>query len=108
MPSRPSPPGSQPSVTILREARLESAAGTASVVLPHALQPAQFDPKGGRVRYQLTLDLPQTPKEQLAIYIQKVSLGARFYLNGELVGSCAVGALEDLRCLHRPWLIAPP
>lgn len=58
MPSRPSPPGSQPSVTILREARLESAAGTASVVLPHALQPAQFDLKGGRVRYQLTLDLP--------------------------------------------------
>lgn len=102
------PPGSQPAVTILREARLESAAGTASVVLPHALQPAQFDPKGGRVRYQLTLDLPQTPKEQLAIYIQKVSLGARFFLNGELVGSCAVGALEDLRCLHRPWLIAPP
>jgi len=93
---------------VLQSAQLESLAGTARVALPHVLAPTEFNAKGSRVRYVLDLDLPQLPHEPLGIYINKVSLGARLFLNGEMVGSCAIGMLEELRCLHRPWLIAPP
>jgi signal transduction histidine kinase len=95
-------------VMTLTHAQLASQRGDTEVVLPHLLPAEDFHATGDVVRYQLTLDLPQRPREPLGIFVPKVSLGGRLFLNGELIGSCAVGALDTLRCLHRPWLLAPP
>lgn len=92
----------------LREARLVSRTGTAAVALPHVLGPQDFRAEGDRVRYTLSLQLPRVPQEPLGVFITKVSLSGQLYLNGQLIGGCAEGALEVLRCLHRPWLVSTP
>lgn len=101
-------PDASQAVHTLTHARLVSAAGVKDVVLPHTLGPEDFKPEGSLVRYHLRLDLAQRPREPLGIFVSKVSLGAQLYLNGQWAGACALGAMELLRCLHRPWLASPP
>ena len=98
---------------VLRAAVFTSLAGTQEVSLPHVLGPADFTPGGSRVRYRLDFDLTAeavaaAADEPLGIYVPKMSLAGRLMLNGERVGACDLGALEQLRCLHRPYLFVLP
>jgi diguanylate cyclase (GGDEF)-like protein len=92
----------------LREAVLVSVTGERRVTLPHVLEASDFAPEGSRVRYQLHLDLATAPTGPLGLYVGKMSLAGQLHLNGELIGPCAPGVLENLRCLHQPVLFMPP
>lgn len=95
-------------VRSIDQAVLSSPSGERQVSLPNLLQPNDFAPAGGRVRYTLQLELPAPPAEPLGIYVSKVSLSAQLALNGQPLGACEPGPLEELRCLHRPYLFVPP
>ncbi|NCA68908.1 MAG: response regulator [Sphingobacteriia bacterium] len=95
-------------IQTLNEARFIDRAGASQVRLPHVLGASEIPPGGGRVRYQLSLRLDEAPTEPLGLYIPKLSLSGQLSLNGVMVGACAIGALEDLRCLHQPSLFTPP
>ena len=86
---------------LLQRAVLESASSTREVSLPHVLLPADFPSAGGRVRYRLSWALTETPKSPQAVYVSKLSLSGRLYVNGQLVGDCGHAPLEQLRCLHQ-------
>lgn len=93
--------------TTLDKAQLLSRQGLTEVSLPHVLGPSDYEAEGSQVTYTLELVLPSPPQEPLAIFVAKASLGAQIYLNGQWVGACALGSLEALRCLHRPWMLVP-
>ncbi|WP_295539237.1 response regulator [uncultured Thiohalocapsa sp.] len=101
-------PDPAPDLLTLNEATFISPAGTREVTLPHVLSAAEIPAGGGRVRYQLRLQLDAAPTAPLGLYIPKLSLSGQLSLNGVMVGACAIGALEDLRCLHQPNLFVPP
>lgn len=96
-----------PTVVIDR-AELSTPNGVRSVSLPNVLERADYDPKGGRVRYRLAVNLPAAPEARLGIYVPKMSLSGTLFLNDHDIGSCETGALEWLRCLHKPYLFTPP
>lgn len=92
---------------VLNQAELEGLAGRRSVELPHVLQPADFVASGSRVRYRLTVEMPTLPEEALGVFVNKISLSGRVFLNGQLIDSCDHAlhrTLEELRCLHQPQL----
>ncbi len=89
-------------------AELSSLAGTQVVDLPYILQPGEFDPEGGTVRFRLLVELPRQPDTALGVFVSKLSLSGRLSLNGEEVASCAEGRLQDVRCLNQPSLFVPP
>lgn len=95
-------------VRTIDQAVLSSPSGERQVSLPNLLQPNDFAPAGGRVRYTLQIELPAPPAEPLGIYVSKVSLSGQLALNGQPLGACEPGPLEELRCLHRPYLFVPP
>lgn len=95
-------------IVVLSSAQLHSLSGTEQVSLPYRLEPSHFLPKGSRVRFVMAFDLPQLGSEPLGIFISKASLGAQLHLNGTWLAACDEAALEELRCLHRPWLETPP
>lgn len=92
----------------VRRAVLVTGTGERPVELPHQLASGDFAPDGGRVRYRLEVDLPEAPRAPLALYVRKLSLSGALTVNGRPAGACGVGALEALRCLHRPQLFVPP
>ena len=96
-----------PTITV-RQATLFSAAGQKTVALPNILADNDFLPNGSLVRYRLNVDLPQVGQAPIGVYVPKVSLSGRLFVNGQLAASCEVGALEDLRCLHQPYLLTVP
>jgi signal transduction histidine kinase len=89
-------------------AELQSAQGTRAVTLPHQVESADFFASGARLHYSMTLPLDEVPATRLGIYVQKMSLAGRVFLNGIEVGSCELGALEVVRCINRPYLFVPP
>ncbi len=91
----------------IQSATLTSPLGTRTVTLPHVLNHQELDAQGSRVRYRLSVDLPKAPEQALGVFINKLSLAGALYLNGALVGQCAQGDLEQLRCLHHPLLFKP-
>ncbi|PZP29111.1 MAG: diguanylate cyclase [Roseateles depolymerans] len=93
---------------VIHSATLTSLAGTQEAALPHVLTPADFSPQGSRVRYRLQFELTSLPAEPMGIYVPKMSLAGQVTLNGERIGACELGPLEQLRCLHRPYLFVPP
>jgi signal transduction histidine kinase len=92
----------------LTTAELVSLSGIREVKLPHKLNATDFPAQGGLVRYTLRVDLPQAPAEPLAIYVNKLSKSGRVKLNGLEVNACALGRLEEIRCLNQPLLFLPP
>ncbi len=102
----PSPPSLNSRV--IATARLDTAAGTRELMLPHTLADADLPPGGGRVRYRLALPLNALPAAPLAIWLPRVSLAAALRVNGRSIGACADVALEQARCLHQPQLFVPP
>ncbi len=97
----------EPVALHLKSATLTSPLGERPVTLPHVLSNQELDAKGSRVRYRLSVNLPQAPAQALGVFINKLSLAGALYLNGELIGQCADGELARLRCLHRPLLFKP-
>ena len=95
-------------IQTLHTAVLLSLNGERTVRLPHKLDATDFAPQGGLVRYALQINLPDTPKEPLGIYVNKLSKSGRVKLNGLAVNACALGPLEDLRCLNQPLFFLPP
>jgi signal transduction histidine kinase len=77
-----------------------------AVTLPHKLAAKDFDPKGGLVVYTLTVNLAQAPALPLGIYVPKIALSGQLSINGQLHGPCERGALDHVRCLHRPQLFS--
>lgn len=93
---------------ILQRAVLVSESGKREVLLPHVLLPTDFPAQGGRVRYRLNWSLPETPPSPQAVYVSKLSLSGRLYVNDQLVGDCGHAPLEQLRCLHQPQYFQIP
>jgi signal transduction histidine kinase len=94
------------SVQTLTAARLQTPAGSENVTLPHALKPGQF--RGELLSYVLQVDVAQWPAKPWAIYIPKMALSGRVYVNGQYLGACGLGPLEKLRCMHRPYVFTVP
>jgi PAS domain S-box-containing protein len=95
-------------IQTLQQAQLITQAGQSSVTLPHALKQDDFGSGGGLVKYRLTWQLPSTPDQPQAVYVSKMSLSGRLYVNGQLVGDCGNAPLEELRCLHQPQFFRIP
>lgn len=93
-------------VTIDR-AVLQTAGAPVPVDLPHVVE---LEGLAGAALVRLVLEVPLTalPDRPLGIYVSKMSLSGRLFLNGRDIGSCEPGPLETLRCLHRPYLFVPP
>lgn len=92
----------------LSSALLTSLSGTRTVSLPHILQDDDYTASGGLVHYQLTINLSEPPRFPLAVFVSKLSLSGKLFLNGLEVGSCEIGPLDHLRCLNQPSLFVPP
>ena len=95
-------------IQIIDQATLFSRGAEHPVILPNVLSPEDVPHGGGRVRYRMEVQLPTKPEEPLGIYVRKLSLSGQVTLNGHPIGACGLGALENLRCLHQPWLFVPP
>ena len=93
---------------LINHAELISLKGLRQVDLPNILTQEDFDPKGGLVHYRADVFLPFKPEFSLGIFLGKISLSARVYVNGELAGACQLGELAKIRCLHQPTLIVTP
>ena len=104
----PAPQSQHAPIQTLHAAVLRSLSGERSVRLPHKLDATDFAPQGGLVRYALQINLPDSPKEPLGMYVNKLSKSGRVKLNGMEVNACALGPLEDLRCLNQPLFFLPP
>jgi len=92
----------------LKNAQLSSLAGVRDVQLSHVPESTDFPAEGGTVRYLLNFDLNRIPDMPLGIYIPKISLSGKVYLNGQWVATCGNAQLEDLRCLHQPQFYRVP
>lgn len=92
----------------LERASLSALSGERDVQLPHVLESADFPSAGGTVKYHLDFDLPDMLDMPLGIYIPKISLSGRLYLNGHLAATCGNARLEHLRCLHQPQFYKIP
>ncbi len=91
-----------------KEARLTSVAGTRTVALPYELDETDYPASGGRVHFQMKFEAPALPSKPVGIFVQKMSLSGRLFVNGELIRACDSGELENLRCLHKPNLFVVP
>jgi signal transduction histidine kinase len=91
-------------VTEITQALVQGLGPPQAVTLPHKLAAKDFDRQGGLVTYRLTVNLPVAPERPLGIYVPKIALSGNLYINGQLYGSCERGALDHVRCLHRPHL----
>jgi signal transduction histidine kinase len=76
-----------------------------NVTLPHQLELDQYE--NDLVSYTLQINLDKLPVNPLAIYVPKFSLSGRVFVNDQYLGTCAWGALEKLRCLHKPQFFTP-
>jgi signal transduction histidine kinase len=94
----------QPLLAEIKSARMKGQGLEKAVNLPHLLAPEDFLPKGSVVSYTLRVDLPALADQPLGIYVRKMALSGTVYINGQLLESCERGALEQVRCLHRPYL----
>ena len=95
-------------IQTLVSAELTSLSGKQTVELPHILQSGDFNRSGSTVHYRLVVQLPRQPDAALGVFVSKLSLAGRLSLNGEEVGSCVEGRLQDVRCLNQPSLFVPP
>lgn len=93
---------------LIQQAHLHSLAGERLVSLPSVLNPADYTEQGSDVQYQLFVNLDNLPQHPLALYVPKLSLAGSVSINGKYLEACAVGPIEQLRCLHRPYLFVVP
>ena len=88
--------------TVIEQAVLTGLTGPRVVSLPHVLEATDYLPKGSRVRYRLSVNLPEAPLTPVGVFVPKMSLSGALFVNGQSIGNCAHGPLETLRCLHKP------
>ena len=96
------------SAQIIEQAVLRSQSGERTVPLPHALEATDFVAEGSTVQYRFSVNLTEVPANQMAVFIPKISLSGRIYLNGQFLDACAIGDLKLLRCLHQPNFFQVP
>jgi signal transduction histidine kinase len=92
----------------LRQARMKGLGPEKLVNLPHMLASTDFVPEGSLVSYSLIFDLAKLPEKPLGIYVPKMALSGNVYVNGQLFDACERGQLQEVRCLHRPYLFTTP
>ena len=92
----------------LQSAQVQGLGAPQTVSLPHQLAAQTFAPEGSLVTFKLQLDLPEAPTQPVGIYVAKMALSGRLWINGHLHSGCERGALPDMRCLHRPYLFDTP
>ncbi len=92
----------------LQSAQVQGLGAPQTVSLPHQLAAQTFAPEGSLVTFKLQLDLPEAPTQPVGIYVAKMALSGRLWINGHLDSQCERGAMRDLRCLHRPYLFETP
>lgn len=92
----------------LTTAELRTEREHRTVELPYVVQPSDYPQDGGIIQFGLNYELAELPSEPMAILVARASLSGRFFVNGQLVGSCATAALEELRCGQRSYLIGIP
>ena len=88
----------------ITQAVLQGTGLPQAVTLPHQLAAKDFDRNGSLVIYTLTVNLPAAPALPLGVYVPKIALSGNLSINGQLHGPCERGALDHVRCLHRPHL----
>jgi signal transduction histidine kinase len=88
--------------TVIEQAVLTGLTGPRVVSLPNVLEAADYLPKGSRVHYRLSVNLPEAPLTPVGIFVSKMSLSGALFVNGQYIGNCGHGPLETLRCLHKP------
>ena len=92
----------------LQSAQVQGLGAPQTVRLPHQLAAQMFAPEGSLVSFTLQVDLPEKPMQPVGIYVPKMALSGRLWVNGHLDSQCERGALPYLRCLHRPYLFETP
>lgn len=92
----------------IEQALLLGQAGERLVQLPHTMESGDYAHDGSVVRYRFPVTLTELPTQQTALFIPKISLSGRVYLNGQLLDACAIGDLRLLRCLHQPNFFQVP
>jgi signal transduction histidine kinase len=95
-------------ISALQQATLLTQAGERPVSLPHALKAGDFKPSGDLVHYRVNWMLAEVPDRPQGVYVSKMSLSGRVYVNGQLVGDCGNAPLHELRCLHQPQFFRVP
>lgn len=93
---------------VIEQALLLGQAGERVVQLPHAMQAGDYADQGSVLRYRFPVTLTELPTQQAALFIPKISLSGRVYLNGQLLDACGIGDLKLLRCLHQPNFFQVP
>lgn len=94
--------------TELQQARMKGLDVEKKVNLPHKLAVQDFDPQGSSVSYSLLLNLAVLPEKPLGIYVPKMALSGKVFVNGKLFDACGRGLPQEVRCLHRPYLFTVP
>lgn len=92
----------------LQSAHIQEPSGPRWVHLPHQLAADGFAPEGSLVTLKLQVDLAQAPTQPVGVYVAKMALSGRVWINGHVYRGCERGALEEIRCLHRPYLFETP
>lgn len=94
--------------TELQQAQMKGLDAEKKVSLPHKMAVQDFEPKGSWVSYSLLLDLAVLPEKPLGIYVPKMALSGKVFVNGQLLDACGRGLPQEVRCLHRPYLFTVP
>ena len=94
--------------TVLQQAQMKGLDVEKKVSLPHKLAVQDFEPKGSWISYSMLLDLAVLPEKPLGIYVPKMALSGKVFVNGQLFDACGRGLPEEVRCLHRPYLFTVP
>lgn len=82
----------------LQSAQVQGQGGPQLVRLPHQLAADAFATKGSLVTFKLQVDLAEAPTQPVGIYVSKMALSGRLWINGHLHSGCEGGALPDMRC----------
>ena len=90
------------------QALFQGSGAVQPVRLPYQLAATDFAIEGELVTFKLQVNLADAPQQQVGVYVSKMALSGRLYVNGHLHGGCERGALHNLRCLHRPYLFETP
>lgn len=95
-------------LSIIKKAELISYNGEKTVELPFEINLREYPDKGGRVVFRMSIEAETLPPKPVGIFIPKISLSGRLFVNGNLVRACDSGNLENLRCLHKPVFFVVP
>lgn len=95
-------------IITIQEAVLVAKNETKHVLLPYELEPNNFAPDGDIVHFNSEFNLDEVPASSTSIFIERLSLSGKIYINNKEIGSCGLEELRNLRCRHQPLLLTIP